>query len=334
MNLFLILSQLKGNTVSLVKRFYRSLKNSKFFSLIPDKAKLIPLGKYTIVFFPPDNGPPGQVQVPAFYKRAFKLGAGIMLTFTLALVVHSFYLSHYIKESQAKIAKIDQLQAELQAKDTQIADLNAQNADAAASGLPDIEAFESQVMAILKIQRSTHPSMPSRGLDASGPSSDTMTDQNTLTLDDHLKLLEQLYNAVSQGEEELSHIPTILPLAGEITSPFGNRRNPFGGNATEFHDGVDLACNSGTSVQATADGVVTFAGWDYVYGRKVELDHGNGIITFYGHNSQLLVKAGDHVKKGDVISYSGNTGRSLGPHLHYGTHVNGQPVDPLSFAKS
>lgn len=158
-----------------------------------------------------------------------------------------------------------------------------------------------------------------------------MKTAQTSGIAEHLDLLQQDYDAALKTQSTLNHTPSILPVAGEITSPYGYRGNPFGGSSSEFHDGVDIACNPGTPVKATADGVVTFAGWDSAYGEKVSLNHGHGIETFYGHNSKLLVAVGDNVKKGEVIAYSGSTGRSTGPHLHYGAIINGKTADPLQF---
>ena len=146
-----------------------------------------------------------------------------------------------------------------------------------------------------------------------------------------MELFQQYYEAALKFKAKLDHTPSIMPVQGEIASLFGYRKNPFGGWSKEFHDGVDIACDYGTPVLATADGVVTFSGWDGVYGRKVEIDHGNGIVTYYGHNSKLIVEVGQKVTKGEVIAYNGNSGRSTGAHLHYGAIVNGKSTDPLLF---
>jgi murein DD-endopeptidase MepM/ murein hydrolase activator NlpD len=99
----------------------------------------------------------------------------------------------------------------------------------------------------------------------------------------------------------------------------------------EFHNGIDIACSYGTPVLAVADGTVTFAGWDGYWGRRVQINHGFGVVTFCAHNSKLTVSVGDTVKKGEIIAYSGNSGRSTGSHVHYTAYVNGQLVDPLVF---
>lgn len=127
-----------------------------------------------------------------------------------------------------------------------------------------------------------------------------------------------------------STTPSIWPVTGTITSNFGYRGNPIGGG-TGFHEGLDIAVDYGTPVRATAAGKVSMAGWVDGYGNLVEIDHGNGFVTRYGHNSMLLVVQGQTVKAGDIISLAGSTGRSTGPHVHYEVRVNGTPTDPLLF---
>jgi murein DD-endopeptidase MepM/ murein hydrolase activator NlpD len=296
-----------------------------------NKAKYMNKNKFTIILLSPGNGPSRQFRVSLFGRLFFKAALGMIAAATVVLVCQSFYLHHYIQAHRDAYAEADRLEGELQTKNAEIASLTHQNSNATIANIPEIQAFEDQALSVLKIQLA-RKNMPSRGSsDLSEQGLTQITAQNDLSLDDHAKLLQQLYDATVENQAQLAHIPSFLPLSTRISSPFGYRRNPFGGWASEFHDGVDLVCNIGTPVPVTADGIVTYAGWDYTYGRKVEVDHGNGIVTFYGHNSRLAVNVGDHVKKGDIISYSGNTGRSSGPHLHYGVHVNGEPVDPLTF---
>lgn len=124
-----------------------------------------------------------------------------------------------------------------------------------------------------------------------------------------------------------SHIPSIWPTTGVVTSPYGLR---WGG--TDFHPGMDIANDMGTPIVATADGVVDYAGWNAGgYGNMVDIDHGNGIMTRYGHASQVVVSTGQHVKRGQLIAYMGSTGFSTGPHVHYEVHVNGNRVNPISY---
>lgn len=120
--------------------------------------------------------------------------------------------------------------------------------------------------------------------------------------------------------------PSIWPAAGYVSSPYGLR---FGG--TEFHQGIDIAAEMGTPIVATADGVVTAAGWNGGYGNMVDIDHGSGIVTRYGHASAVAVSVGQQVRRGEVIAYVGSTGRSTGPHVHYEVRVNGAPVNPAAY---
>ncbi|MDE2166167.1 MAG: M23 family metallopeptidase [Alphaproteobacteria bacterium] len=132
-------------------------------------------------------------------------------------------------------------------------------------------------------------------------------------------------------EQLIAHMPFAAPLVHyEVSSHFGVRRDPFDGER-EFHTGIDLEANIGTPVHATAPGVVDFAGWDGGYGRMVEIDHGNGIHTRYGHLSRILVRAGDRVVRHERIGLVGNTGRSTGPHLHYEVRIDGRPLNPAKF---
>jgi murein DD-endopeptidase MepM/ murein hydrolase activator NlpD len=119
-----------------------------------------------------------------------------------------------------------------------------------------------------------------------------------------------------------------LPVSGRISCPFGYRIHPIT-RVHSMHTGVDIACPTGTPVHAAADGEVIVASWMGAYGNAVVIDHGGGVSTLYGHNSRLLVKNGQRVKKGQVIAKAGSTGWSTGPHCHFEKRVNGKPVNPL-----
>lgn len=128
----------------------------------------------------------------------------------------------------------------------------------------------------------------------------------------------------------LAATPSIWPASGAVTSGFGQRSSPWE-DGSELHPGIDIAVDSGTPVVATADGEVVKSGLSGGYGNIVQISHGNGIETIYGHNSKVAVSAGQTVKKGQIISYAGSTGRSTGPHVHYEIRVNGTAVDPIKF---
>jgi murein DD-endopeptidase MepM/ murein hydrolase activator NlpD len=121
------------------------------------------------------------------------------------------------------------------------------------------------------------------------------------------------------------------PVAGALTSPYGERDDVMGGAGVQFHAGIDLSVPTGTLVVATQSGLVVFAGQYGAYGKAVKLDHAQGFSTLYAHNSRLLVQVGQRVKAGEVICLSGNTGRSTGPHVHFELHKDGWPMDPLPY---
>ena len=151
----------------------------------------------------------------------------------------------------------------------------------------------------------------------------------------------QLYRInISRAQVErlnrtLALVPYRKPVVGEVefTSGFGVRVDPFLGRPA-MHTGLDFRAATGDPVRATANGKVASSGWAGGYGRMVEIDHGNGLSTRYGHLSEINVKVGDVVKIGQVIGAVGSTGRSTGPHLHYETRIDGEAVDPQKFLRA
>jgi murein DD-endopeptidase MepM/ murein hydrolase activator NlpD len=133
----------------------------------------------------------------------------------------------------------------------------------------------------------------------------------------------------------LALVPYRKPVVGEVefTSGFGVRSDPFLGRPA-MHTGLDFRAQMGDPVRATANGRVVSAGWSGGYGRMIEVDHGNGLATRYGHLSEIGVKIGETVKIGQVIGEVGSTGRSTGPHLHYETRIDGEAVDPQKFLRA
>jgi murein DD-endopeptidase MepM/ murein hydrolase activator NlpD len=140
---------------------------------------------------------------------------------------------------------------------------------------------------------------------------------------------------VERLNRTLALVPYRKPVVGEVefTSGFGVRSDPFLGRPA-MHTGLDFRAASGDPVRATANGKVASSGWAGGYGRMVEIDHGNGLSTRYGHLSEIGVKVGDQIKIGQVIGAVGSTGRSTGPHLHYETRIDGDAVDPQKFLRA
>lgn len=144
------------------------------------------------------------------------------------------------------------------------------------------------------------------------------------------KSFQEIVSYITEQRAKLTAVPSGWPVKGWITCGFGSRIDPFSG-ALSFHEGVDIANDLGAPVKATADGVVSFCGFEPGYGNIVTLNHGNGYTTRFGHLAKYVVKLGQHIKKEQVIGYLGNTGRSTAPHLHYEVRLNGVAVNPVKY---
>ncbi len=153
---------------------------------------------------------------------------------------------------------------------------------------------------------------------------------------------DPLFRTLFDGWKKMDAVPTggLVSVPSQkpvtqfrFTSPFGVRVDPFNHTAS-MHPGIDMAAPTGTPVYATADGVVGRAEWAGGYGNLVQLEHGKGLETRYGHLSQILVHDGQHVRRGDLIALVGSTGRSTGSHLHYEVRIDNRPVNPMPFLQT
>ncbi len=149
------------------------------------------------------------------------------------------------------------------------------------------------------------------------------------------KSYDEIFDMIKSKSAMLSAIPAIQPVNNKdlkrMASGFGFRTDPIY-KTTKFHAGMDFASPIGTDIYATGDGVVIRADADASgYGNHVRINHGFGYMTLYGHMSKINVRPGQRVQRGDVIGFVGNTGKSVGPHLHYEVHKNGQAINPVNF---
>lgn len=158
------------------------------------------------------------------------------------------------------------------------------------------------------------------GVELKEDSSRTVSERPPLDLRDR--------EMVDQQARLLKATPVFWPLRGYITRGF---EIGAGKNSEDYHPGVDIAVERGTPVKAAASGYVIRAGWDDTYGYRVIIDHGFGMKTLYGHNERLVVFENETVSRGQTIAYSGNSGKSSAPHLHFGVIRNNSPVDPLDY---
>jgi murein DD-endopeptidase MepM/ murein hydrolase activator NlpD len=216
--------------------------------------------------------------------------------------------------------------------------------EAAAYGLPTLSALlPPEVSAHLLGQRDTLPlnlKVPSTTTRDSNEARATAA-ATLATLEEQADTMDRLALALAVGKRTfqehldlLAHSPTGYPVSGGLlTDRFGWRWSPFGWGQ-QTHEGIDLAQAYWTPIVATADGVVTHAGWKSGgYGNAVIVEHGYGFETWYAHMVDTKVEVGDTVKRGQLLGWVGSTGASTGPHVHYEVHVNGVAVDPLLYSQ-
>ena len=210
------------------------------------------------------------------------------------------------------------------------------------SKLVEIESLETDVRGMLNLQKDDRPGVTvSRSQDTALPATsgknkkgesrvaeiqalEQRAEELIETAESYTVSMRQLSKAVAYAKAKEAAKPRIAPTYGRVTDGFGYRTYP----RRDFHQGVDIANSKGTPIKATADGVVEMAGTKNGYGLTIIINHGYGYKTLYAHTSEMLVKAGDKVKCGQVIAKMGSTGYSTGSHLHYEVLVNGVNVDP------
>jgi murein DD-endopeptidase MepM/ murein hydrolase activator NlpD len=191
------------------------------------------------------------------------------------------------------------------------------------------------------------PSLPAGAAPGRGGAVSSLPSRN-LSVQEFSDLVEKLAGQVDQRSDQLSvleallvqdsanrkFLPTKYPISdGWYSSNFGYRIDPFTGQQS-MHDGIDFPAETGTPIVAAASGKVAFAEWHPQYGKMLEIDHGNGLVSRYAHASQLLVKEGDLVVAGQRVAVVGTTGRSTGPHLHFEVRLNGTPQNPARFLQA
>jgi murein DD-endopeptidase MepM/ murein hydrolase activator NlpD len=193
----------------------------------------------------------------------------------------------------------------------------------------------------LGLMAGVEESLPEAGLGGVGGLSSLETTAPSLDIAASLQGMDQTVSALTEKSTRLQsffedqHVllastPSIWPVRGYLSASFGNRKDPFTG-MPDFHPGIDVSTPRGTKVLAPADGVVTYRGKRGAYGKALVVDHGYGIVTRYAHLDGYNIRPGQRVKRGDVIAFVGNTGRSTAPHLHYEVWVDDQLRNPIEF---
>jgi len=296
---------------------------------------------YTVVVFSGAMASPKKFRLP---KKFAKVGFIVLVTF----LGTSFYFAQQYMKLQENETELAKLRKESKIRKIQVEKFSHQVKNFETE-MARLERFEKKLRVITALENSPKSIEKNWGL--GGPFGLTTSSFNTSMsrgaanmvdrlsnrlghLDKQAKIqsisFQELDNFFKNQKSLLSSTPSIWPTRGWVTSGFGFRKSPFTG-LREKHEGWDIAARAGSKVRATADGEVVVEGREYGYGNMVEVDHGYGVMTRYGHNSKHLVKVGDRVKRGQVIALVGNTGRSTGPHVHYEVLLHGVPVSPKNY---
>jgi murein DD-endopeptidase MepM/ murein hydrolase activator NlpD len=304
--------------------------------------------RYYILFVARDeDGRIRKISLPLRYAYGF-MAAALVGTFTIVGLAGSYTRMllktesyNQIFQDRETLRKDYQHMAQIaHDRNVQVASLGAlANEVTALYGLR-----QSRLAAAKPVAASTAAAAPTpAGL---GLSDDLDAQQVKLTIDQFYALRTQamsgrLSRALESGLSpsfagdwtELADAPSLWPLEGRVASSFGQRQDPINGEGA-FHAGIDIDAPIGTPIRAAADGDVTEASMVAGYGREIILDHGHDVVTLYGHLSAIAVVVGQHVTRGQVIGYVGQSGRATGPHLHYEVRVHKVPVNPHKYLRT
>jgi murein DD-endopeptidase MepM/ murein hydrolase activator NlpD len=239
-----------------------------------------------------------------------------------------------LTEQKRQISELrQQLQLRVDAMAMRLGEVNAHviRLDALGKRLTEMASIDSREFNFDVEPPSGGPEAGGEGVSAQIPDLSAMLNQLAQRVDSRDSQLAALENVILARELKEEIHPEGRPVSkGFISSYFGERADPFDGREA-FHKGVDFAGSVGEKVVAVAAGVVTWAGERSGFGKLVEINHGDGYVTRYGHNQRALVSVGQTVKRGEAVALMGSTGRSTGPHVHFEVLRNGRQVDPLSF---
>ncbi len=259
-------------------------------------------------------------EIRTFWLSKKKLKALITMVVATFFTLSFFTLRWFVLREKAK-----KLSQELASINAQNKHLKAQVAELEKDRKQTLSKLKAKLTIIDKIFKTIGVSAPKGSYVGGGEGGVSIPIEN-MTEDELAEVLPDISRLIG----ELKTTPLSYPTYGRFTSKFGLRRDPFTGQL-EFHPGIDIANRIGTPVRVTADGVVVRAGWWEGWGRCIVVNHGNGFETLYAHLRKIYVKVGERVKRGQVIGLMGDSGRSTGPHLHYGIIYRGRWINPIRF---
>ena len=293
---------------------------------------------FTVIVVSDHSQAPRKFRVPRRWLRnAAYAGGGVVLV-ALLTIGHYFALLGSASENSVLKEENAQLRSQILLVQEKVAHISAT--------LDRVERFDAKLRtAVTQLQD------PERNLaigpvgnadqDAAIPGPAPEAEANLTALPGKLSSLEteasrqesslrELQEYFDDQRSLLASTPSIWPTRGWVTSDFGTRLDPYSAER-KMHQGLDIATPHGQPVYTPSDGTVVFTGTEGVYGKVLVIDHGYGVKTRYGHLSEIHVRLGDRIKRGEKVASVGNTGRSTGPHLHYEVRVNGIPENPRKF---
>jgi murein DD-endopeptidase MepM/ murein hydrolase activator NlpD len=280
-------------------------------------------------------------------------GFGLLVLFVAFTLIFNFVTLRYaaatqhpwlqaivLADQRQEAAKTQEMvQGHLNAMALRLGDLQAQ--------MLRLDGLGERLAKIAGLKPQELPSLQSGELPGRGGAESSLPSRN-FTLDEFRDLIGKLARQVDERTDQLGvleallvqdsanrkFLPTMAPIVdGWFSSNFGYRIDPFSGERS-FHEGIDFPAEVGTPIVAAASGKVVYAGYHPQYGKIVEVDHGNGLLSRYAHASQIFVTEGDLVVRGQRLASVGSTGRSTGPHLHFEVRLNGVPQNPARFLQS
>lgn len=299
--------------------------------------------EYTIKIIPHGGADVRSIRLPERWIRygIASLAAGAVLM--AGAFGYSTYSSYSLRNEAAQIERLQQVNNVQQEQLLQL----SKKASSLQSELDELNQVEMELRQITGVEGGGEEALSGSGGDGThngqgGPVGQDLKIENVSAVLDDLEKriavrrasIQQLREAMRQQQELIAYqesvnasTPSIWPSSGDVSSPYGLR---WGGS--DYHPGIDIANDIGTPIVATADGVVTDAGWNAGgYGNMVDIDHGNGYMTRYAHAESVVVSPGQAVKRGEIIAYMGSTGYSTGPHVHYEVRINDRPVNPVGY---
>jgi murein DD-endopeptidase MepM/ murein hydrolase activator NlpD len=299
----------------------------------------MPKNFYTLLILPKKHSSAKKISLSGTLVKGVSI-------FVMALILFVMYFSYDYIHIRREQAELNRLKVQTAQQRKQIDSLVAR-VEQFSNKMEELRQFDKKIRIMANLETRKEKEVL---LGIGGPVSEESRLNSKLAADDKeliagvQRRVDRLMNDALSREQSFASLlaflkekksllaatPSLWPVAGWVTSEFGRRVNPFGGD-TEFHKGLDIATKIGRVIQSPADGIVTEVAFQHDVGQMIQIDHGHGVSTFYGHLSKALVRQGAAVRKGDRIGMVGNTGRSTGSHLHYAVMLNGVPVNPRKY---